>query len=223
MMARRCIRPEDVAAVLELPATHPDRVHVATCPRCRTLVRSYSEFMHPASLPGDADVDGAMATLASRLSLTIGAPMGARAGETPAARGRTMSRALYAVAAVLAICAGLLVARDVVMRSGPRVPAGAPILRGEAAPDTPLSVEATDASGVWNLAWSRPAAADASEIVLYDAALGELARIPVAADTSTTLDLRLRPEAVDAAYARIVFLCGGDVCGRSATVPLIVR
>ena len=44
-MEARCIDSERIAAVLELPADHPERVHAETCPRCRSLVASYLAFV----------------------------------------------------------------------------------------------------------------------------------------------------------------------------------
>ena len=48
----RCIDPERIAAVLELPADHPERVHAETCPRCRSLVASYLAFVEAEPAAG---------------------------------------------------------------------------------------------------------------------------------------------------------------------------
>ena len=47
-----CIDTERIAAVIELPQDHPERLHADTCPRCRSLADSYRSFIATETVQG---------------------------------------------------------------------------------------------------------------------------------------------------------------------------
>ncbi len=221
-MNKACIPVSEIGLAAAAPPDDPRRRHLETCSRCRALSREYQSFMNPAPLPSDARSDWAATALSRRLAQEIGTPGGAIVALRPR---RPLSalppRSLWAAAAVLVACAGIFLARDLTGGLNPRVPPGPAILRGEA--DAPLALSVTPTAGapdVWHLAWTTPADADASVIVLYDAALRELGRQDLGPAVTLTLDPRAWPAASEAAYVGVVFLDGGDEIGRTSARAL---
>jgi hypothetical protein len=217
---KACIPAMEIGAAAAAPQDDPRRRHLTTCPRCRALAREYHAFMAPPALPAAARGEWAAGVLARRLSREIGTPGGVILPLHPRrSRLNLPSRALWATAAILLVCGGLFLARDLTRELNPRVPPGPAIVRGEAGTLPTLSVTlAPGTPGAWRLAWSLPAGADASVVVLYDAALRELARQDLGTELAFTVDARAWPAA---AYAGVVFLAGGDEVGRCAARALV--
>lgn len=221
-MNEACIPVVEIGSVTTAPADDPRRRHLESCPRCRALARQYRTFMDPAPLSADARVDWANAAIAQRLAHEIGTPGGVIAPLRPRpARFARSSRSLWAAAAVLLACAGIFLARDVAQDLNPRVPPGPAILRNETDTAHALSVvAATNTPGAWRIAWTAPADAEASVVVLYDAALRELGRRDLGRAFTLTLDPAVWPATAQAAYVGVVFLAGGDEVGRAAARAL---
>ncbi len=218
-MNKACIPAVEIGTVATAPPDDPRRRHLVSCPRCRALAREYDAFMNPAPLPAAAHTEWAATALSRRLAQEIGTPGGVIVPLRPRKpRFAVPPRALWAAAAVLVACAGLVLVRDLADELNPRVPPGPAILRGKA--DAPLALTVTSVAGGWHLAWASPAGADANVVVLYDAALRELGRRDLGPRTFLTFDPRAWPEATSAAYVGVVFLTGGDEVGRTSAHAL---
>ena len=234
MMVDHCLPVEDLAEILTLPADDERRRHLKDCPRCRTLARRFRDFLTPAPLPPEADAEAASRALRERLTTALpelvpalesegqqhGQPVTTRTGQPGWRPSRNTMRPLMAVAAVLVCCVGLLTVRHQLMEPGANgnLEPGfdGPVLRGENL--APASLVVTDMTQGIKLSWGQPADTDATELVLIDANLGEIARLDIG--TSGTFDLSRPP--VDARYARVEFLQAGDVVSSTRTIPLAV-
>jgi hypothetical protein len=211
----------EIGAAAAAPQDDPRRRHLAACPRCRALAREYHAFMSPPALPAAARGEWAAGVLSRRLAQEIGTPGGVILPlHSRRSRVTLPSRALWATAAILLVCGGLFLARDLSRELNPRVPAGPAILRGESDVLPTLNVTPAATPGAWQLAWSLPAGAEASVVVLYDAALREVGRRDLGAAQAITIDPHAWPAAGGAAYAGVMFLAGGDEVGRCAARAL---
>jgi len=232
MMVDRCLQIEDLAEILTLPQDDERRRHLNDCPRCRTLARRYRDFLTPAPLPPEADAVAASRALRDRLTIAlpelapalesedqrVGQPVSAgkrRVGWRP---DRKLAQPIIAVAAVLICCVGLLTARHQLLEPRADRAFDGPVLRGEnLAPATFVVTNiSSDMARGFQLSWGQPADTDATELVLIDANLGEIARI----DIGTTGSFDLSQPPAKARYARIEFLFVGDVVSSTRTIPL---
>jgi hypothetical protein len=218
----QCIPAAEIGAAATAPRHDPRRRHLEMCPRCRALGREYRAFMEPLPLPPEARIDWAASTISRRLAREIGTPGGVILPLRPRrSRFGLPPRALWAAAGALVICAGVVLVRDVGRDGDPGLPHGTALLRGEAPAPAALQVTpAADAPLARQLAWSLPAEADASIVVLYDAALRELDRRVLGPVDRFTLDPRNWPAAAAAAHVGVVFLKGDNEVQRTAARPL---
>jgi hypothetical protein len=212
-----CYEPAEIAAAGELAADHPLRRHVAECPACRAVERAYREFLDPTPLRPEGELAAADAELAKRLERqTVGRRPIPRIG--PAAGGqrapRSFGRSLLALAATLAVAAGVLVVRDIVLVGGSRVPVGPGVDRGAASQAAaPLW---DNASAVWRIEWSSPDPTGDAVVVFFDARMRELTRVP--AGDGGSLELTPDTALAAAAYVQVLFVNEGDTVTRSSIV-----
>jgi hypothetical protein len=148
----------------------------------------------------------------------VGPPVSARNRQIGWRPARNMARPLIAVAAVLVCCVGLLTVRHQFLEPSAEHGFDGPVLRGEnLAPATfVVTPIASDLTQGFQLTWGQPADTDATELVLIDANLGEIARL----DIGTTGSFDLSQPPADARYARVEFLFAGDVMSSTRTIPL---
>lgn len=218
-MTEHCPEPVDIERILGLPREDPRRRHLEACPRCRNLARAYAEFLDPGPLDASVDLAEADAELARRLALTLPA-----AAPRPAARPRRLGRLLewptrpanalrLAAGAALAL-AGLLLLTDPARHRDIELPERRGELRGD---ETELLTAVFLPAGV-ELRWSPPAADREAIVLLFDAELAELARIPMGrADRLLLSNERLGAGIV---YAQALFTAEGDTLARSVIIDL---
>jgi len=204
-MKQSCIAPQDIGAILALPEDDRRRRHLSSCFRCRTLGLAYEEFMNPAKIDEGEDFETADRELASRLSSVL-SPKPSRL--TLVRQRSSGHRGLYAMAAVLAVCAGLFLARDVaVMGQQPPVSEELRIERGGHGEQVVVQWMQTAAG--WELQWSTPVGTDQAMVIYYDAAMNDLSSAMVA--PGLTLD-----QVPDGAtYLQVFHLAHGDTVARS--------
>jgi hypothetical protein len=221
VVTEHCQTWEALAAVGELAADDPRRIHVAGCPRCRARLSAYRAFMAgdlPAAEHGPAsDLTAARTHLDTALAREIYAADDRPAGRANDAgrRGRfvaTVWRPALALAAILVVMVGLR-ANDVSLELPPTMPGTEPIMRGAVEPDESalaVSIVPGTAADTWTLTWRTPEPADGSSVVLYDSGLAEVTRF----DAGAAETFLLRKDAVSApekvAFLRIVFDANGD-------------
>jgi hypothetical protein len=210
-MTTDCIRPEDIAGILALAVDDPRRRHLEGCLHCRALAHAYREFHDAEAVRPGFDLDKADGELADRLAGMLAA--------SPPARSRRGSawrvRGWYAAAAVLLVCAGIFLARDLILEREARLPGGGGLVRGETEDVTGLAWRQAE-DGRWQLTWD--AATPGTPLVVFlDAELMELTRRPLAAPDGVVAASDLAAPA-DAAYLQLVFEETGDVVARSALV-----
>jgi hypothetical protein len=218
---KACIPAADIGDVTTAPPDDPRRRHLATCPHCRALAREYQAFMNPGPLPPEARPDWASAAISQRLAREIRPPGGVILPLFPRRSRLGLPRALWAAAGALVVCAGISLVRDVNRDLQPQVPYGTALLRGDAATPAALLVTPLAGSpGAWQLAWSLPADAQASVVVLYDTTLRELGRRDLGRTATLTLDPQAWPHAAQAAYVGVIFLRRGEEIQRAAARAL---
>jgi hypothetical protein len=228
----RCLAIADLARILSEAADHPGRRHLADCPRCRTLVRRFTDFLDPAPLPDAAAAPAAAQELQRRLAAALPA-----VEPTPAAAGgrlqstrdsalprrsarRHPSRQWFALAAVVVLALGLFSIRQQLLE--PELPRGrqAPVLRGLERDLQPPRVAET-AAGL-RVLWSPYPQSDGAVIVVLAADLSELVRLAVD-DRGEHLFARRDDEGAlpDAArFLSVEFVQEGDIVGRTPLLPL---
>lgn len=217
-METHCIEPESIAAVLELPAGHPQRVHAETCPRCRSLVASYQSFVEAKPVAG-ADLERARGKLDARIRADAARWEPAK---TPARASwwQPLWRPLPVLAAALVVIAAgaLWMSRQPEQSS----------LRESTAPSQAftLSPAQVAADGSIHLNWSPLTGADQYQVRLYGPDFGEIYRSTNTTDTSFTVDRAALPSdlppSLDLTW-RVFALSQGDVIATSAPGSIRTR
>lgn len=204
-MKQSCIDPQDIGTVLALPEDDRRRRHLSTCFRCRALGLAYKEFMDPGMIDAGEEFEAADGELASRLSSVL-SPKPSRL--TLVRQRSNGHRGLYALAAVLTVCAGLFLARDfVVMGQQPPVSEDLRIERG--GHDVQIAIQWMQSADGWELQWSSPVGTDQTMVTYFDAAMNDLSSVMVA--PGLTLD-QIPDGAV---YLQVFHLALGDTVARS--------
>ena len=206
----RCYEPQEIATILARETMDPGRRHLEDCPRCRALALAYREFMQPSST-ADLDLRATDAQLQHRLAKAT-AP---RHRDTRSRWGFAWPQPAWrAAAAVLAVAAFGLLARDLGIRRGGDLPAGTGAVRGEQA-----IVELRLEQGPQNLVASWPAAeaSDKAMVIFYDTELKEVARVLTA---ETRLVVGPDDPGAGAAYGQLLRLADEDTLSRGAIVAI---
>lgn len=204
----RCFEPREIARALDLPEGDPGRRHLDRCPRCRSLVLAYYEFMETPDAvdiefsTADRDLQGRMA------EAFTDRPNGHRPWwrvEWP--------RPIWATAFVaLAAAAALLLTGNLNRLGGGDPPPEGGVLRGE---DPGSGFVAERKAGALALSWAADPSADETVIVFYDKVMGEIGHT---ATRGSRLDLAAGDPRAAAAYCRLLRLAEGDTLRRSAVV-----
>jgi hypothetical protein len=183
-MQTECIDGERIAEVSDLPADHPLRRHVADCPRCRNLLRSYQKFVlaEPvAGFAGDAALRTLDALIASKVGERSAASRPAQSTSRFSLRGFLRPVPLLAAAAVCALVAVVVWRQsqgpdDILLRNESPSPAAA-LAPAEVRPD-----------GSILLSWTAVPGADAYQVRIYGPGFTEVYRHPDVAETSAVID-----------------------------------
>jgi hypothetical protein len=231
-MSESCVPVEELGRLAALPVGHPERHHVEACTRCQALLVMLRAFEQPSPGPERAAFEAADPKLRAAIEDLVGS-----ASEAPLARVRRArdaddarrrrgwtwapARWGWAFALVVVIAgAGTMAWRAQLpgstMRSAPSsTTAGA----------TFASESSTPAGGAVELRWAQVSGATSYRVVLYDAALREIAALAPGRSTS----LRLTADSLPAGLAhgalagwQVEALAGGDPIARSATRGLRV-
>jgi hypothetical protein len=188
MMDTKCVDVEHIGNVIEYPDDHPVRLHVATCPRCRTLVENYRAFMR-AETTADAGLDRARV----ELDAAIGG-LGRRAlpGSTrvdPGVKRMSWVRGLLRPMPAMAAAVVIVAVAAVVFTRGDRA-VETPVLRAEGGADSAWRTNepALRRDGSIVLSWAPVPGADSYRVRVYDDALETLATLGPTTEVSLVLD-----------------------------------
>jgi hypothetical protein len=220
-----CFGADEAADVLELPESHPRRVHARTCPRCSALLAEWLAYAaaEPGTVPA-ADLADAEARLARVLAAEAGvttarpdAPRAARPEDRPSLWERLMQPAMRPALAfgalALVLGAALVVTRtsqrehSLVLRGMPTGPAQSAVLE---------SAQRVD--GKLRLSWRAVPGAETYELRFYSGDLMEVGRVGSLQGTSAELPvatLPFHPEPDAVLLVRLVALAGGDAIATS--------
>lgn len=212
-MTDRCIDAERIGDVLALAPDSPERKHVESCPRCRSLAQSYAMFMETDAVPG-ANVADADARLSQwRQNVIESAPAPApkvRPGFLRSLLAGFMTRPALAAAALIVVAAAVVWLR---VDHAPEQR-----LRGS----SPASTEALSLSGARvsptgsiDLSWSAQPQAQRYEVRIYAEDLTELARYHTAA-TEFTIPAGDIDTSAHVLLWRVVALANGNEIAVSA-------
>jgi len=177
-VSHRCLEPNELVALLELPAADERRRAAAACPRCDALLRSALAF-----LAGDDTIPAAeRAAAESRLAAATATLTGARTTvrrtrRRPAPARPALGARQWGWTAGLAAAAALVVLLTGIEPPGDVAPSGR--LRGGSQPATaPLALVFTPAAGdSLTVTWLPVAGAKGYRLELYTADLDTLAII----------------------------------------------
>jgi hypothetical protein len=190
-----CIDVERIATVLELPGEDPRRRHVESCPRCRNLARSYTEFMRaemgPAARPDAARDRLAEVILdaAGKMDVPEAARQEAPELRLESAPTRWWSSWRLRSASLVAATAAITLLAVILWPDHSTVP---PLLRDDRVPRAgTLSLLPAEAvtDGHVGLTWTRAHGADRYEVRVYSSELDEIYRHPAVTDTSVVIRL----------------------------------
>ena len=215
-MEAQCIDVDKIGEVVDLPEDHPQRVHAQACPRCRSLVESYLEFLKAEPVAG-TDMDRARGVLDQGIRAGAERWIPASTPASPLSR-EPWWRALWKPAPVLAGAAVVIVAAVFFWNS--RSPEQS-ILRDDATQGETFSPQAArvDADGTIRLSWTPMPSADAYQVRIYGPDLSEIYRLPETSATSAVVARSALPADLPATLDltwRVYALSGGDVVEVSA-------
>jgi hypothetical protein len=207
-----CIDVEQIGEVAALPEDHPQRRHAQSCPRCRSLVASYQDFLRAEAVAGSG-VEKARAVLDARIRADAQRWAGARAPASSQSwwRGWLKPAPLLAVAAVAAIAA--------VMVWNARSPEESALRDGDTAAQ-PFSLQAprVDAESI-HLSWTPMPGADGYQVRIYGPDLSEVYRHPATSQTDIVVPRSALPAGLPPSLDltwRVYALSGGDQVEASA-------
>lgn len=199
-MTSPCLHPDDLPGAFALPAGDPRHQHLQDCPRCRALVHAYDEFMA-------GDQEGALTSDQIAAEAELGRRLARHLDTAVARRHRVIrsDRAWLAAAAVLLVCAGLFLSRDLV-----RLPGGEGQLRGEA---DPAGIRWQQASDGWRLTWDASPSSGRPVVLCFDDAMRPLASLAAAPG-------KLTPGALPAGawYLQLAHVVEADTVARGPIV-----
>jgi hypothetical protein len=210
-----CIDIERIEEVLALPADHPERRHVDTCPRCTSLAASYRSFVE-AQPDEDAGLDQARVVLDTRIrddARRWSPPQAARSPLSRASMWDVFRRPAFVVAFVSAVIAAVAV---FTLRSPERE-----TFRGSRTQATGFVLHPADiaADGTIHLSWEPVTGANEYQVRIYGPDMSEIYHSSPAAETSLTLSRSVLPGDLPASLNltwQVDALTQGDVVGSSA-------
>jgi hypothetical protein len=244
MMGHICLRDEDLAAAVALPADDPARRRWNVCARCRARVAAFAEFLQPSVTGTGPEWDEADARLAAVLeSEILGRPVTERApvgnrnepGPRPLPGGSgssgpgwtagpaqrffrwalSPSRRPAAALGVLAVI--LITIQGIRLLDRPK---GDEIILREGRVGSAVAIESGEvkrlSDGALSLSWSPVEGADRYEVVVYGEELTETRRFDAGAATTVTVPA----QAVAPLFWRAIAYRGGDVAAQSKIRPL---
>jgi len=235
-MTDRCLSDDELGEFESLPAGDPRVPHVEQCPRCRARLRSYREFMAEAGPPATARERAARQELSAALDreiLGVTTSQDSVAAPSPVvpawrpfrwllgALPQPVLRPALAIASVALVAFG---ATQIASHLGGGRPTG--IVRGgdrQGGAATMIVARVASADGRPALSWTRLAAAEDYQVLLFGAGLTEIGRIDAGAESLLVLEPGRLPAAAtreSALVCRIVARRGGDEMGRSNLVTL---
>ncbi len=211
----RCYEPEEIGAVLDLPADDPARRHLDTCPRCRNLALAYYQYVEGKDVNGedmgtvrpDADLQRRLALAFAARNAGNGNGNGARTtrpGGTP--------WVLWLSAAVALAALVILLITGNAVRDGRHGAAGRGALRGED-PNAGL-VAVTGPDGL-RLTWRTGRRASTYVIAFYDQ---DMRRIGWTEVLGGSLQMAPDDPLAAAPYCRMMRVVDGDTVSRSELV-----
>ncbi|HEU4929795.1 MAG TPA: hypothetical protein VFU38_08190 [Candidatus Krumholzibacteria bacterium] len=214
-MEAHCIDVEQIGEIVGLPEDHPQRRHALSCPRCRSLLASYREFVK-AEPVGGSGVEKARAPLDDHIRagaerwIASQAPASSQVRE-PWWRGWLKPAPLLATAAVAAIAA--------VMLWNARTPQEGALRDGNSGAQ-PFSLQPArvDAESI-HLSWTPMPGADRYEVRLFGPDLSEIYRHPETAQTKVVIPRSALPSTLPPSLDltwRVYALSGGDPLEASA-------
>ncbi|MEZ4388074.1 MAG: hypothetical protein R3D98_10960 [Candidatus Krumholzibacteriia bacterium] len=205
-MTSRCLQPDDLPGALALPADDPRRRHLDVCPSCRALAHAYEEFIATDGGVWDAEHAEVEGELSRRLARHIEP---ATPAVLPRRTDRWRARSWLAAAAVLVVCAGVYLARDLGRLRDSRLPEGPGALRGDA---TPTVARWTETAAGWRLEWD--AWPSGQPVVLfYDGLMNRLAARVARSGEIAPADV---PEA--ARFLQLICVADTDTLARDALI-----
>jgi len=234
-MKATCIPIEELGRVAALPQDAPERAHLETCARCRSLLAMLAEFESPTvSRQGARFADADAQLRATIAGLAGGDPDSVSEPEPRESRVRARApwfgwrlpswprrRLAFAFASLVVVAlAGTslyrTLAHDPQMRAAsPGTPQATPF----------VAAAARQVAGGAELSWSAERGADRYRVVFFDASLNEVARLDAGAATT----LLLRADALPAGLShgqsvgwQVEALAGDDLRARTPTRPLLV-
>jgi hypothetical protein len=205
-----CIDVQEIGAVLELPADDPRRRHVEMCPRCRSLVASYTSFVEAEPADG-SDLERVRGMLDARI----------RAGASRWKPSRSSVRAFWWqlwLRPLPLLAAGLVVVSAAVYWTS-RQPEQSSLR--ETTPQSrtfALSPAEVAADGSIHLSWSAMTGADQYQVRIYGPDFGEIYRAPNTTETALNVDRAVLPANLPATLDltwRVFALSQGDVIATS--------
>ena len=223
----RCIDPETVAEVLELPAEHPVRLHAQRCPRCQSLLEGYRLFLAPPDVAPEHAWPTAEPRLdALREELTGVTSASSATTSLPSEPGRAKPdgswwarlfqpslRPAWAFATAAVVVAFVLVLPQLQSRRPGST------LRGSSPGTNMTLAEPTfDTDGAVHLSWAARSGATGYRVVFYSTKLEEIARRDAGSATSVMLTPGDLPEPYrlgEVVLYRVQALEGGDAVATS--------
>jgi hypothetical protein len=215
-MNHRCILPEQIEEVLTFSVEDARRKDAEHCPRCRSLLRQYSEFS-----TGKIEDQAEAAVVRPHLRRFIDQSI--RRGEQPATGGkdnlwsRLIARFWPWPALATAAAAAAIVIFTLVPWEGAEE--GGILLRGEddATAGFTLLPPETPAAGIVRLSWTAVPAAEAYRVVVYNASFDEIFS-SIVTDTAISVplgDLEAGWQTAPTLQWEVEALRQGDVVSRS--------
>jgi hypothetical protein len=181
-----CIPVEEMGTLKQLPDDDPRRRHVATCPRCSSLMFAYEEFMQ-AQAVNHASTGAAEASLSAFIAAHIEGGTAERISGAPRrGRGRWYDLSLLRFAAVAAAVALVAVA---VVRWQPWESKEI-VYRGEPAQQFSGLSAARVEDGSIEMHWGAVKNADSYRVTILAPDLSEIARLTPAPQLSARFDAR---------------------------------
>jgi hypothetical protein len=230
-MSDQCIPLENLAHINDLTENDPLRLHLSNCPRCRSRLASFNEFLDPEPIADTAAACDAESQLTAALNQEIFGSSSSGNADQPIRTEESGLRRFLALLARPALrpawgfAAGLLL--FFVMRgtfSGDGTQPGDRILRGgdgNSISESAISAD-YDQNGDLLFLWTAAAESDGAEIVFYSSDLTECGRIDggLGSDRLVTGESLSLEAGTTATFWRVVFTCQGDVIGQTSLESL---
>ena len=217
-MEARCIDSERIAAVLELPADHPERVHAETCPRCRSLVASYLAFVDAEPAAG-SDLERVRGMLDAHIRAEAAGWQPAQASARSFSWQRFFRPAPMIAAALVVIAAGAFWMS--------RQPEQSSVRESTSTPQAfTLSPAQVAADGSVHLSWSAMTGADHYQVRIFGPDFAEIYRSANVSETTLIVERSALPANLPATLDltwRVSALSQGDIIATSAPGSIRTR